>query len=303
MYLTSISTTDSILGRGSFNGNFPLLKPFGCKAWLKIPTNSIKNQFNSKAWDSIFLGYENEASSYCILRLSDQKIIISRHVIFYEEKFPSLPSQKQFSEDVVRIFSNPIQTADKETQLNSNIEESSSNVDESSLSSENEETYVDALEQQPKRICVIGPRHPTIISNEIDSNNILPFSQRHTRANLTKITQIPKTFNEAMASPNKEQWNLAIKKELQNMENLNLWTPRNRTDNDHPITSTWVFKEKEEDSGRIIEHKACLCAHGFHQISGLDYQSTFAPTGRLSSLRALVSFAAIYKFNFHQMDV
>ncbi|MBW0531556.1 hypothetical protein O181_071271 [Austropuccinia psidii MF-1] len=106
-----------------------------------------------------------------------------------------------------------------------------------------------------------------------------------------------------MASPKKEQWNLAIKKELQNMENLNVWTLRNRKNNDHPITSTWVFKVKEDDSGRIIEHKARLCAHGFHQIAGLDYQSTFVPTGRLSSLCALVSFAAIYKFNFHQMDV
>ncbi|MBW0533774.1 hypothetical protein O181_073489 [Austropuccinia psidii MF-1] len=106
-----------------------------------------------------------------------------------------------------------------------------------------------------------------------------------------------------MASPNREQWNLTIKKELQNMENLNVWTLRNRKDNDDPITSTWVFKEKEDDSGRIIEHKAFLCAHGFHQIAGLDYQSTFAPTGRLSSPRAVVSFAAIYKFNFHQMDV
>ncbi|MBW0536325.1 hypothetical protein O181_076040 [Austropuccinia psidii MF-1] len=106
-----------------------------------------------------------------------------------------------------------------------------------------------------------------------------------------------------MASSNKEQWNLAIKKELQNMENLSLRTLRNRKENNHPITSTWVFKEKEDDSGIIIEHKARLCAHGFHQISGLDYQSTFTPTGRLSSLCALVSFAEIYKFHFHQMDV
>ncbi|MBW0533773.1 hypothetical protein O181_073488 [Austropuccinia psidii MF-1] len=149
------------------------LKPFGCKALLKIPTNSIKNKFYSKAWDGIFLGYENEALSYFMLRLSEQKIIISRHLLFDEEKFPSLPAQKQFSKDIVRIFFNPIQTADKETQIDFNIEESSSNVDANSISSENEETYVDTLEQQPKRIRVIDPRHPTLISSEIDSNNIL----------------------------------------------------------------------------------------------------------------------------------
>ncbi|MBW0537814.1 hypothetical protein O181_077529 [Austropuccinia psidii MF-1] len=58
-----------------------------------------------------------------------------------------------------------------------------------------------------------------------------------------------------------------------------------------------------DNSGNTIEYKACLCAHGFHQISGLDYQSMFAPTGRLSSLRTLISFAEINKYKFHQMDV
>ncbi|MBW0548452.1 hypothetical protein O181_088167 [Austropuccinia psidii MF-1] len=52
-----------------------------------------------------------------------------------------------------------------------------------------------------------------------------------------------------------------------------------------------------------IEYKAHLCAHGFHQIAGLDYQSTFAPTGRLESLRTVISSAAINKYEFHQMDV
>ncbi|MBW0515833.1 hypothetical protein O181_055548 [Austropuccinia psidii MF-1] len=58
-----------------------------------------------------------------------------------------------------------------------------------------------------------------------------------------------------------------------------------------------------DDSGKTIEYKACLCAHGFHQIARLDYQSTFAPTGRLSSLCALISFSAIHRHNFHQMDI
>ncbi|MBW0491432.1 hypothetical protein O181_031147 [Austropuccinia psidii MF-1] len=71
----------------------------------------------------------------------------------------------------------------------------------------------------------------------------------------------------------------------------------------HPITSTWVFKEKQDNTGNTVEYKACLYAHSFHQISGLDYQSNFAPTGRLSSLRTLIPFATIHKYEFHQMDI
>ncbi|MBW0537075.1 hypothetical protein O181_076790 [Austropuccinia psidii MF-1] len=84
-----------------------------------------------------------------------------------------------------------------------------------------------------------------------------------------------------MNCPNKEKWNLAIKKELQNIEELNVWTLRNKKEDDHPISSTWIFKEKTDDFGKVLEHKAHL----------------------LSSLCALLSFAAIYKYDFHQMDV
>ncbi|MBW0535826.1 hypothetical protein O181_075541, partial [Austropuccinia psidii MF-1] len=224
-----------------------------------------------------------------------------RHVVFDEEKFPSLHSQQQSDEDVFKNFPNSYQVIEEEAQDHSNTEESSSSSD--STSNEEEDTYVDAVEHQPSRIRIIGPRHPTLISSEIDSNNIFPYHRRQARANLANSNQVPKTFNEAMASPNKIEWNLAIKRELQNIENLKVWTLRDRKDNDHPITSTWIFKEKTDDSGKVIEHKARLCAHGFHQIAGLDYQNTFAPTGRLSSLRALISFAAIYGYEFHQMDV
>ncbi|MBW0537074.1 hypothetical protein O181_076789, partial [Austropuccinia psidii MF-1] len=128
------------------------LKPFECKAWLKIPTHSIRNKFESKAWDGIFLGYENEASSYRILRVSDQKVIISKHVIFNENKFPSLSSQTQPMEDITKIFLFPRQSTEEETNNDSNMEESSSSVDLASLDNEKEEIFLDALEQQAKRI-------------------------------------------------------------------------------------------------------------------------------------------------------
>ncbi|MBW0484240.1 hypothetical protein O181_023955 [Austropuccinia psidii MF-1] len=81
------------------------------------------------------------------------------------------------------------------------------------------------------------------------------------------------------------------------MEKLNVWTLRKKLINDHPITSTWVFKEKQDSAGETIEYKAHLCAHGFHQIPGLDYQNTFAPTGRLSSSQTIISVAAIKNTN------
>ncbi|MBW0560829.1 hypothetical protein O181_100544 [Austropuccinia psidii MF-1] len=161
-----------------------------------------------KSWDGIFLGYKNIASSYRIIRPIEQKIIVSRNVVFDKENFPLLPSQQQSAENVFKNFPNSTQIIEEEAQLHCNTEEGSSSTDPTS--NEEEDTYVEALENQPSRIGIIGPQHPTLISSEINSNNILPYPQRQARANLESFNQVPKTFCKAMASPNKKEWNLAI---------------------------------------------------------------------------------------------
>ncbi|MBW0548453.1 hypothetical protein O181_088168, partial [Austropuccinia psidii MF-1] len=98
-----------------------------------------------------------------------------------------LPSQKQSIEDIVIDFSNSTQEIEEEVQVYPKTKENSSNMDSISVNDEDEYIYVDALEQQPKGICVIGPSHPNLISSEIDSRNILPFPQRQTRENLANL--------------------------------------------------------------------------------------------------------------------
>ncbi|MBW0475792.1 hypothetical protein O181_015507 [Austropuccinia psidii MF-1] len=117
------------------------LKPFFCTVWLKIPTNYIKKKFDPKAWDGIFLAYKNEASSFFILRLMDQKIIISRHVMFDEENLPLLSYQKQLTEDVIKNFPNSTQIIEEEVQKYPNTEEGSSSTDSTSISNEDEDIF------------------------------------------------------------------------------------------------------------------------------------------------------------------
>ncbi|MBW0537815.1 hypothetical protein O181_077530 [Austropuccinia psidii MF-1] len=112
----------------------------------------------------------------------------------------------------------------EETSNDSVHQENPSNI-KSISDCEDDDIFVDALEQQPQIIQVIGPRHPTLISSEINSNNILPFPQRQPRVNFPDLTNnTPKNYSEAMSSSNKENWKLAIHKELLDINNLNVWT-------------------------------------------------------------------------------
>ena len=69
------------------------------------------------------------------------------------------------------------------------------------------------------------------------------------------------------------------------------------------IENRWVFRVKENQSGEIEGFEARLVAKGFSQKQGIDYEETFAPGAKLTSIRIRISLAATCKPTIHQMDV
>ena len=67
--------------------------------------------------------------------------------------------------------------------------------------------------------------------------------------------------------------------------------------------SKWIFKKKMKDDGTIDKYKARLVVKGFRQREGLDYFDTYSPVTRITSIRMLITLAALYGLQIHQMDV
>ena len=64
----------------------------------------------------------------------------------------------------------------------------------------------------------------------------------------------------------------------------------------------WVFAVKVGPNGEDT-HKARYVAKGFPQIANIDYEETFAPTARMSSVRVLMQKAMQNNMLIHEMDV
>ncbi|MBW0583668.1 hypothetical protein O181_123383 [Austropuccinia psidii MF-1] len=110
-----------------------------------------------------------------------------------------------------------------------------------------------------RRVKVIGPHHPTLITSNVDSIHILPYSRR-AKALLTTTDDAPKTYHKAIQGKNKVEWESAIQKELLTMKNLEVWDVIKLRSDYKLVGTTWVFKIKKDHLNCALEHKARLCA-------------------------------------------
>ena len=69
------------------------------------------------------------------------------------------------------------------------------------------------------------------------------------------------------------------------------------------VWSRWIYKVKQATDGSVKNYKARFVAQGFSQIEGIDYEETFAPVARYSSIRTILALSTQMGLHIHQMDV
>ena len=69
------------------------------------------------------------------------------------------------------------------------------------------------------------------------------------------------------------------------------------------IGCKWVFKVKHAEDGSVEKFQGRLVAKGFEQKYGMDYDETFSPVVKFTSIRNVIALAAEKKVHLHQMDV
>ena len=68
------------------------------------------------------------------------------------------------------------------------------------------------------------------------------------------------------------------------------------------VRCKWIFKVKHTPNG-TTKHKARLCAMGFTHREGEDFNETFAPVARFTSLRMILSFGVGKDLIMGQSDI
>lgn len=69
------------------------------------------------------------------------------------------------------------------------------------------------------------------------------------------------------------------------------------------LGSKWVYPEKRDEDGKFLRLKARLVCLGNHREEGLDYNETFAPVAKMTTIRTFLAVAAVKNWEVPQVDV
>ena len=110
----------------------------------------------------------------------------------------------------------------------------------------------------------------------------------------------PHTYRKASTD---SLWQIAMKEKLDALSKNHTWDFVTLPPGKSVVGCKWIYKIKTRSDGSIESYKARLVAKGFTQEYGINYEETFAPVARISSVRALLAVAAARKWDLFQMDV
>ena len=117
------------------------------------------------------------------------------------------------------------------------------------------------------------------------------------------IFHLPLTLEQALNGPDRQQWHQAWLEEMHKLEARSTWRPADSIPtNQKPIKSKYVFKIKV-NRDQTLRYKVRLCACGYSQKYGIDYDETFAPTAKYKSLCTILTIAASQQWILSGIDV
>jgi transposase InsO family protein len=262
--------------------NLKHLRVFGSTAFVHIQ-KQMTTKLEPRSKKMLFVGYDGESSNYRVFDPVSKKVSVSRDVVF-NETVGSTKSVVRNEDDEEIIFPN-VEEVDERTE---DADERQEEDEFQEATEEVADMEVQELQQETSQRTLrdrANLRAPTRYESNVAEYNV------------------PLTYTEATQSADAPQWIDAINSELKAHQENGTWSLVERNPGVKTIDSKWVFKLMRNPEGDVYRYKARLCARGFLQQRGVDYNETFAPVVRYDSIRVLLALVAAEDLELAQFDI
>ena len=312
------------------------LRVSGCDAYAHVPDEK-RTKLDPKSRKCIFLGYVEGTKCYHLYDVEKGSMIKSRDV-----KFVECENIKQ-TEGILKVSNEkPLETVVKIESIDSasNFESESEDVEgDLDLNGNNHQHPIIEPSSSVKDIRsqarALGHQQVAITTPPIPPPPPPPPSPMLTRSRAQELakqqvidestlawmpsksfissacmahafhtsTEEPITLTEAMGRDDTWKWKEAMDSEYQSHIDNKTWTLTSLLVGRKSIGCKWIFKIKYNAYGLVERYKARLVAKGYAQKECIDYNETFAPIAKMTSIRTLLGLAAVQDLEVHQMDV
>jgi len=270
--INGITPFEKVFGQAPSIGH---LRVFGSKCFIKVP-DQTRTKLDDKAKECRLIGYEGE-SIYVVVD-AEKKKIRSRNVIFVEGD----AHRRNNDDPPVLEFPN---------QESAHIEEmagTEAEAEEKSKRRTRSEVWGTDPVRRSER--TTGQDEKVLImKDKCDSPDI----------------RIPKTYADAIKTPEKARWKKAMDYELAKLEEMNTWTETETADlpcDTQILPGMWVHIVKNLESGDK-RFRSRWVVRGDKQKTNLTLSETFAPVSRISSLRTLLAIAMLNDLRIFAWDM
>ncbi|UYV75442.1 hypothetical protein LAZ67_13000282, partial [Cordylochernes scorpioides] len=279
------------------------LKIIGSKSFA-VNNRPNRSKFAPRSEEYKLIGYFTESKAYRLWKPGTRTIIKSRDVRFIE------PELSRIRNEVIEIDVSPqkdpfvkeiplVEEKGSKSEVESRTEiESESDLEMSDLVDEPSESEVIISRRGRGRPRYIRTGKPGRPRKEYPTANLS--TQELLEA---KYLPDPKDAEEALSGRDSYFWKKAMEEEFDSLIENKTWELVDPPKNRNIIGTKWVFKTKYNSDGSVERHKARLVAKGYSQQYGIDYEETFAPVVRQSTIRMFLALAVEYNLILHQMDV
>ncbi len=110
----------------------------------------------------------------------------------------------------------------------------------------------------------------------------------------------PICFEQVIEDP---KWDNAMDEEIMALDANATWELVALLKFKKTIGCKWVYKIKHNADGSVSRYKARLVAKGYAQTSGIDYEETYSPITKMTTVRTIIAMAITKGWLLHQMDV
>ena len=255
--------------------NVSHLRVFGCVAYAHVP-DSERQKLDKKAVKLRFVGYAKMSKGYRLLDWKTEKIVTRRDVVFNETNF---------------CFETEPEPA-KPQEVGVEVEGSMEHGHQQEVPSDVQPRRSDRAHRRPVRFGIDEYADVATVENSV----------QHFSYNACQIME-PKSMEEALSSDHAKEWKAATDSEVDSLLESETWELVELPPDRKPIGCKWVFKVKHGSDGSVEWLKGQLVAKGCSQKYGIDYDETYSPVVRFSSIRGLLAFAVQNSMLIHQMDV